>query len=117
VIQFPPKASGKFASTLYLYPEHFPLAANDRIFEATLNGFRSKANVVSNAEIHIFSLSEVESAQLLQRFINNEIVDFGLKFANGDEKQFKIYPSGDRTFYVWADMFQTCIRSHKGWSQ
>ena len=31
-----------------------------------------------------------------------------------DMKQFKIYPSGDRTFYVWANMFQTCIRSHEG---
>ena len=90
------------------------MAASEKIIEASLGGVRTEANVVSNAEIHIFSLDEDDSAQLLQRFINNEIVDFELILANGDKKDFKIYPSGDRTFYVWADMFQTCIESHKG---
>ena len=97
---------------LYVYPEDFPIATSEMIVEASLGGFHSEANVVSNAEIHIFSLAEDESAQLLQRFIKNEVVDFELKFANGDERQFKIYPSGNRTFYVSTDMFQTCIRSH-----
>lgn len=97
---------------LYVYPEDIPTATSERIVEASLGGFHSEANVVSNAEVHIFSLGEDESTQLLQRFIKNEVVDFELKFANGDERQFKIYPSGNRTFYVSADMFQTCIRSH-----
>lgn len=113
----PTESLGVIRFHLYVYPENFPIAANDRIVEATLSGFRSRANVVSNAEIHMFSLNEHESAQLLQRFVDNEIVDFELTFANGDERQFKMYPSGDRTLYVLADMFQTCIRSHKGRNQ
>ena len=99
---------------LYVYPEVLPNApaTSERIIEASLGGFHSEAKEVSN--IHTFSLNEDESTQLLQRFINNEIVEFELKFANGDMKQFKIYPSGNRTFYVLADMFHTCIKSHKG---
>lgn len=108
----PTESLGVIRFHLYVYPEDFPIATSERIIEASLGGFHSKANVVSNAEIHIFSLEEDESTQLLQRFIKNEVVDFELKFANGDERQFKIYSSGDRTFYVGADMFQTCIRSH-----
>lgn len=97
---------------LYIYPEDFPTVSSERIVEATLGGFRAEAQVVSNAEIHIFSLQSDESAQLLQRFINNETVDFDLKLASGEERQFKIYSSGDRTFYVWAAMFKTCIREN-----
>jgi hypothetical protein len=110
----PPESLGVITFHLYVYPEDFPVAASEMIVEASLGGVRTEANVVSNAEIHIFSLDEDESAKLLQRFIDNEVVDFELILANGDKKAFKIYPSGDRTFYVWADMFQTCIESHKG---
>lgn len=110
----PPESLGVIQFHLYVYPEDFPLPASQRIVRASLGGYPSKANVVSNAEIHIFSLEEDESAQLLQRFIDSETVDFELSFANGDQRQFRIYPSGDRTFYVWAEMFRTCIRTHKG---
>jgi hypothetical protein len=110
----PPESLGLIRFHLYVYPEDFPIATSERIIEASLGGYRSEANVVSNAEIHTFSLNAEESAQLLRRFTDNEVVEFELKFANGDMKQFKIYPSGDRTFYVWANMFQTCIRSHEG---
>ena len=101
---------------LYIYPEDMPTApaASERIIEASLGGYRSEGNDVSIQKMHIFSLSADESAELLQRFTDNEVVEFELKFANGDVKQFKIYPSGDRTFYVWAEMFHTCIKSHKG---
>lgn len=110
----PPESLGVIQFHLYVYPENFPLQDSQRIAEASLGGHHSEANIVSNAEIHIFSLQEDESAELLRRFINSETVDFELKFENGDKTQFKIYPSGDRTFYVWAEMFRTCIRSHKG---
>jgi len=77
--------------------------------------FRADAQLHGeSAGIHAFLLGVDESTQLLQRFTDNETVEFELKFASGDLRQFKIYPSGNRTFYVWADMFQTCIRSHKG---
>jgi len=99
---------------LYVYPDDMPNASSERIVEASLGGYRSEANLVTTAEIHTFSLNAEKSAQLLQRFTDNETVEFELKFANGDLRQFKIYPSGNRTFYVWAEMFQTCIRSHKG---
>ena len=108
----PAESLGVIRFHLYVYPEDSPTATSERIVEASLGGFHSEANVVSNAKIHIFSLGKDESVQLLQRFIKNEVVDFELEFANGDERQFKIYPSGNRTFYVSADMFQTCIRSH-----
>ena len=110
----PPESLGVIQFHLYVYPEYSPVEASQRIVRANLGGYPSEANVVSNAEIHTFSLGEDESAQLLQRFINSEMIEFELSFANGDQRQFKIYPSGDRTFYVWADMFRTCIRSHTG---
>lgn len=110
----PPESLGVIQFHLYVYPEEFPVPSSQRIVRANLGGHPSEANVVPNAEIHIFSLEADESAQLLQRFVNNEIVDFELTFANGDQRQFSIYPSGDRTFYVWAEMFRTCIRTHKG---
>lgn len=99
---------------LYVYPEDMPNApaTSERIIEATLGGFHGEAKVLSS--IHTFSLNEDESTQLLQRFIDSEIVEFELTLANGDMRQFKIYPSGNRTFYVWANMFQTCIETHKG---
>ena len=97
---------------LYVYPENFLVAEIETIHEATLGGFHSKAKVVSNAQIHTFTLKEEESARLLQRFVKNELVSFQLKLANGEERKFKIYPSGDRTFYVWAEMFNTCIREN-----
>ena len=99
---------------LYVYPEAMPNApaTSERISEASLGGFHSEAKELSS--IHTFSLNEDESTQLLQRFIDSEIVEFELALANGDKRQFKIYPSGNRTFYVWANMFQTCIETHKG---
>ena len=103
---------GTIRFSLDVYPDDCPIANSERIIEASLGGYRTEANVVSNAEIHQFSLNAYEYVQLLQRFTDNEVVEFELKFANGDKRQFKIYPSGDRTFYVWADMFQSCSRSH-----
>lgn len=110
----PPESHGVIRFHLYVYPEEFPVASAERIVRASLGGYASEANVLSNAEIHVFSLEEDESVDLLQRFINSEIVDFELTLANGDQKQFSIYPSGDRTFHVWAEMFRACIRTHKG---
>ena len=110
--QQPAESLGVFRFHLYVYPEDLPKASSERIVEASLGGFHSEAKVLSN--IHTFSLNEDESAQLFQRFIDNEIVEFELIFANDDMRQFKIYPSGNRTFYVWANMFQTCIETHKG---
>jgi len=113
--QQPAESLGVIRFHLSVYPEDPPTRTVERIVDATLGGFRSEAIMFNYARTpQNFLLGEDESAQLLQRFINNERVDFELKFANGDEKQSTFYPSGDRTFYVWAEMFQTCIRSHKG---
>ncbi len=108
----PKESLGVIRFHLYVYPEDFPIAETEKILEANLGGFIAEAKVVSNAEIHTFSLEEKESARLLQRFIDNEAVGFGLKFANGEERKFKIYASGNRTFYVWAEMFNACIREN-----
>jgi hypothetical protein len=97
---------------LLVYPDDFPVPEVKGIVAANIGGFEVIAKVVSAAEIHSFTLREDESLLLLERFTNNEVVDFTLTFASGDEKRFKIYPSGDRNFYVWAEMFRTCIREH-----
>ena len=96
---------------LAVYPEDLKVTS-ERITEANLGGYRGEANTVS--EIQTFSLNAEESMQLLQRFTDREVITFELKFASGDTRQFNIYPSGDRTFYIWANMFQTCIQTHKG---
>ena len=108
----PKESLGVVRFHLYVYAEDLPIAETEKILEASLGGYSSEAKVVSNAEIHTFSLEKGESARLLQRFIDNESVDFELKFAKGEERKFKIYPSGNRTFYVWAAMFKTCIREN-----
>jgi len=107
---------GVIRFSLTVYPEDMPTppAAPERIVEASLGGFPSEAILLTTAEIQVFLLSAGDSARLLQRFTDNEIVEFELKFKNRDVKKFKIYPTGYRTFYVWASMFQACIRSRKG---
>lgn len=102
---------GVIRFALEVYPEDLR-PTSERITAANLGGYRGEAKMES--EIQTFLLNAEESMQLLQRFTDSEIVAFELKFANGDTRLFKIYPSGDRTFYVWANMFQTCIKTHKG---
>ena len=108
----PKESLGVIRFHLYVYPDDFPIAETERILEARLGGFHSEVDVISNAEIHVFSLEENESAILLQRFIDNDAVEFELNFATGDRREFKIYPTGDRTFFIWAEMFNTCIREN-----
>ena len=108
----PADSLGVIRFHLYVYPADFPIAETEKILAATLGGFHSEARVVSNAEIHTFSLGEQESARLFQWFIDNEAISFELELANGEEREFKIYPTGNRTFYVWAEMFNTCIREN-----
>ena len=98
---------------LYVYPEKEPVPGDHRILSANIGGFESEARIVSRAEIHVFSLEENESFLLLQRFRNNEVVDFQLRFADGHESEFKIYPSGDRNFHVLEGMFHTCVRLNR----
>jgi len=109
--RFRGESLGVIRFDMFVYPED-PKETSEGILEANLGGYRSEAKVLSG--IHTFSLDEEESIQLLERFIDSQIVEFELKFASGDVKQFQIYPSGNRTFYVWANMFRTCIQTHKG---
>lgn len=98
---------------LYVYPERPPVRDDQRITSAVLGGFAADARIVPNADIHMFTLDEAESQQLLQRFMNNETVDFELRFANGNAAQFQIHDSGDRNFHVWEAMFRTCVRANR----
>jgi hypothetical protein len=109
-----PDQLDKLRFDLYVYPETQPVPANSRIVSASLGGFESDANVVSRAEIHIFSLDESESFLLLQRFMNFEVVDFELRFADGSTSEFQIYPSGNRDFNVLEGMFRECVRLNRG---
>jgi hypothetical protein len=98
---------------LYVYPETQPVPEAEKILSANLGGFEAEASIVSMAEVHIFSLGEDEANLLLQRFMDNEVVDFELRFANGNEAKFQICPSGDRNFHVWEAMFRTCVRANR----
>lgn len=92
---------------LYVYAEDFLVPRHARITRASLGGYLREPVVSPITETHVFSLDESESAELLERFTDNEVVDFELIFANGDVRTFRIYPSGDRTFYVWAEIFRS----------
>lgn len=104
----------KLRFDLYVYPETQPVPENERIVSASLGGFESVPNVVSRTEIYIFSLNEDESFLLLQRFLSYEAADFELRFADGRNAEFSIYPSGNRDFHVLEGMFQTCVRLNRG---
>ena len=108
----PEDALGVIRFGMHIYPSDRLVPEDDRIQIANIGGFEVEARGVTVADIQMFTLHEDESLVLLQRFINNEVIDFSLRFTSGDERQFKIYPSGDRNFYVWAEMFRTCIKEN-----
>lgn len=97
---------------LLVYPANHTVPESARILSANLGGFEAEPDIGPVEEIHTFSLDEQESFLLRQKFLNNEVVDFTLRFASGEERQFSIYPSGDRNFHVLEAMFQACIQNN-----
>ena len=100
---------------LHIYGENGELPApNSRILSARIG--ESELNPPENPEfwIHMFSLDEEATSDLLSDFRANERVNVVVRFANGEERQSTIYPSGDRDFHVWEAMFETCIQKNVG---
>lgn len=101
---------------LFFYGEdgHDP-APEDRVMAAKIGGFKlSPRETQSVAGILAFSLAEGESLLLLEQFTQNKTIEVAVVFADGEERQSKIYPGGDKDFRVWAEMFRTCIRENVG---
>ena len=98
---------------LHFYGEDgHPVAEDDQILSAKIGEFEMNSPADPNAWILTFSLDEDKTLSLLQRFNDNEVVEVAVRFADGEERRSKIYPSGDRNFHVWAEMFKTCIREN-----
>ena len=100
---------------LHIYGENGELPAPDsRISSAKIGDFELDPPKNTEFWIHNFSLDEEATSTLLSVFRANERVEVIIRFANGEERQSKIYPSGDRDFHVWEAMFETCIQKNVG---
>ncbi len=99
---------------LHFYGEDgHPVPEEDQILSVNVGEFEmSSATDKKNAWILTFGLDEEDTLSLLQSFIDNQIVEIVVQFADGEERRSKIYPSGDRDFHVWAEMLKTCIREN-----
>jgi hypothetical protein len=100
---------------LHIYGENGQLPLPDsRIASAKIGDFELNPPRNPDFWIHNFSLDEEDSSTLLGVFRANERVNVIIRFANGEERQSTIYPSGDRDFHVWEAMFETCIQKNVG---
>ncbi len=109
---------GVISFSLLVYPYRYPVDENDKIVTAKIDKYVVPPTVLDHSDIHMFTLSKEASLNLLQKFVDNEMVDFSLQLASGEGKPFKVYPSGNRTFNVLEKMFKTCINeSVEYWSE
>lgn len=112
---YPEEELFKVRFQLYIYGENGELPAPDsRVLWARIGDF--ELNPPENPEfwIHMFSLDEEATSKLRSVFRANERVDVVIRFANGEERQSTIFPSGDRDFHVWEAMFEACIQKNVG---
>jgi hypothetical protein len=100
---------------LHIYGENGELPApGSRISSARIGDFELDPPKNTEFWIQNFSLDEDATSKLLSVFRANEHVELIIRFANGEERQSTIYPSGDRDFHVWEAMFETCIQKNVG---
>lgn len=100
---------------LYIYGENGRLPApENRIVSASIGNYSLNPPHMADYWIHMFSLDEKGTEDLLSLFRANERVDVRIRFVNGEERTSTIYPSGDRDFHVWEAMFETCIQTNVG---
>ena len=112
---YPEGELGKVRFQLYIYGEDGKLPAPEsRISSARIGGFELDLPENSEFWVHMFSLDDEATSELLSAFRANERVEVTVRFANGEERQSTIYPSGDRDFHVWEAMFEACIRKNVG---
>lgn len=104
----------RFGLLFYGEDGHDP-EPEDRITAANIGNFKmAPQEMQSVAGILAFTLDEEESLLLLEQFKQNKTIEVAVVFADGEERQSKIYPGGDKDFRVWAAMFRTCIRENVG---
>ena len=112
---YPEEELFKVRFQLLIYGENGKLPEMEsRISSAKIGDFELNPPEDSEFWIHVFSLDEEDTSTLLSVFRANERVEVIIRFANGEERTSKIYPSGDRDFHVWEAMFETCIRKNIG---
>ena len=100
---------------LHIYGENGRLPSpHRRILTAKIGDLELNPPTDPEFWIHNFSLDEEATSKLRSVFRANERVDVIIRFANGEERQSTIYPSGDRDFHVWEAMFETCIQENVG---
>jgi hypothetical protein len=97
---------------LFYGADGHPVPGEDQILSVKIDSLEMTSSTVQEGWILVFSLDEKDTSSLLQRFSNNQIVEIVVQFADGEERRSKIYPSGDKDFHVWADMFRTCVREN-----
>lgn len=107
----PVESLGKIRFELFFYGEdgHVP-AVNDHVVLAKFDEFKMVKKESRNDWIESFWLSERDSLSMLEKLSDHEAVELIFQFADGETRKSKIYPSGDRDFHVWTEMFKTCIR-------
>ena len=102
----------KLRFDFYVLPDGYPdIPAERRIRSANIGGFEALA--VPHPHSHAHSLNEDDSSLLLQKFMQNEIIPFELRFANGTKVKFDMYPSPNRNLQVLVAMFRTCVRDNR----
>lgn len=98
---------------LLLHPMYSATDQADWILRASLGGFEAKPKSHNDNQRNSLWLPPDESSALFEKFMRSEVVQFSIKFRNGKETSFQIYPSGNRTFPVLAAMFETCIATNR----
>lgn len=112
---YPKSELFKVRFQLHIYGENGKLPAPEkRISSARIGDFELDPPENTEFWIHTFSLDEEATSKLLSVFRENERVEVIIRFANGEERQSTIYPSGDRDFHVWEAMFEACIQKNVG---
>lgn len=112
---YPESELFKVRFQLHIYGENGQLPPpTHRITSAKVGEFELTPPKDPEFWIHSFSLEEEPTSRLLSVFRANERVDVIVRFADGEERQSTMYPSGDRDFHVWEAMFETCVQKNVG---
>lgn len=107
----PAELLGKIRFELLVYGENGRAPAEgDRVVLARFDDLETVRKDSRNDWIESFEMSGTDSLRMLEKLSDNETVVLTMQFADGEQVESRIYPSGDRDFHVWAAMLQTCIR-------
>ena len=108
-----PDKVGKIKFALQISPEHHEISDNEKIASANISGFLIIPRVGEGTNSHMFTLEPPQSEELFKKFTENEDLEIILNFRNGSNSSSRIYAASLRRNQVWAEMFKTCIDTHK----